>query len=59
MNWLITGGCGFIGRAVIAGLRAGGGQRIRVLDNLSVGSHADLAAIAPVARCFALNEVVG
>ena len=48
MNWLITGGCGFIGRGLIAALLEEGGHRIRVLDNLSVGTRAELAAIAPV-----------
>lgn len=47
MNWLITGGCGFIGRALIAELMSRPGQRIRVFDNLSVGSREDLAGVAP------------
>ncbi|MDH5673267.1 MAG: NAD-dependent epimerase/dehydratase family protein [Myxococcales bacterium] len=46
MNWLITGGCGFIGARLIARLRAEGGHAIRVLDNLSVGSRADLDTVA-------------
>lgn len=45
MNWLITGGCGFIGRVLIARLLDQGGHAIRVLDNLSVGSRADLAQV--------------
>ena len=43
-NWLITGGCGFIGTALIRKIlleRPEDG--IRVLDNLSVGSQNDLA----------------
>ena len=47
MNWLITGGCGFIGRALIRVLLSEGGHAIRVLDNLSVGSRDDLASTAP------------
>lgn len=47
MNWLVTGGCGFIGRALITNLLAEGGQSIRVLDNLSTGTHEDLATVAP------------
>lgn len=47
MNWLVTGGCGFIGRALITNLLAEGGQSIRVLDNLSTGTREDLAAVAP------------
>jgi len=44
MNWLITGGCGFIGCNLIKHL-AGEGHAIRVLDNLSVGNRRDLAAV--------------
>ncbi len=48
MNWLITGGCGFIGCALIRHLLAdntdkGANHRIRVYDNLSVGTREDLA----------------
>ena len=46
MKWLITGGCGFIGRALSARLIQQGGHAIRVLDNLSVGSRADLFQVA-------------
>lgn len=45
MNWLITGGCGFIGRALIERLLQEGGHQIRVLDNLTVGSREDLALV--------------
>jgi UDP-glucose 4-epimerase len=48
MNWLITGGCGFIGRALITRLLEQGGQNIRVLDNLSVGLLEDLEQLGPV-----------
>ena len=43
MKWLITGGCGFIGRALIRHLKEQGGHQIRVFDNLSVGTRLDLA----------------
>ncbi len=43
-NWLITGGCGFIGRRLIE-LWGGRARCIRVVDNLSVGGRADLAAV--------------
>ncbi|BBO87660.1 NAD-dependent epimerase/dehydratase family protein [Desulfosarcina ovata] len=43
-NWLITGGCGFIGTSLIRQL-VEGGHRIRVLDNLSIGSREDLASV--------------
>lgn len=49
MKWLVTGGCGFIGRALIADLfKQAEAQSIRVLDNLSTGSRSDLAKIAPI-----------
>ena len=38
MNWLVTGGCGFIGSNLIHALAAEGGHRIRVLDDFSVGN---------------------
>jgi UDP-glucose 4-epimerase len=44
VNWLITGGCGFIGTALIRSLTEEGGHTIRVVDNLSVGTREDLAA---------------
>ena len=47
MNWLITGGCGFIGRALITNLLVERGASIRVLDNLSTGTREDLATVAP------------
>lgn len=45
MRWLITGGCGFIGTSLIRELVAEGSHAIRVLDNLTVGTRADLAEI--------------
>lgn len=50
MNWLVTGGCGFIGRALITSLLAEGGHRIRVIDNLTVGSQDDLELVGAVMR---------
>ncbi len=51
-RWLITGGCGFIGSALIRDLCASGGRQerhqIRVLDNLAVGRLERLEALAPV-----------
>jgi UDP-glucose 4-epimerase len=44
VNWLITGGCGFIGTALIRSLKEEGGHAVRVVDNLSVGTREDLAA---------------
>ncbi len=56
MNWLITGGCGFIGRALITRLLAEGGHRIRVYDNLSVGTRDDLAAVTAYGEGEALDD---
>lgn len=47
MNWLITGGCGFIGTSLVDRLVSLGGHAIRVVDDLSVGTEADLRAVAP------------
>ena len=46
MNWLITGGCGFLGTALIQRLLRQGGHGIRVLDNLSTGAREDLALVS-------------
>jgi len=43
-NWLLTGGCGFIGVNLIRVLKKRG-DYVRILDNLSVGSRDDLAAV--------------
>lgn len=45
MNWLITGGCGFLGTALIKRLINEGEYNIRVLDNLMTGTRNDLAQI--------------
>lgn len=45
MNWLITGGCGFIGTALVRSLVEEGGHAVRVVDNLSVGTREDLRAV--------------
>ncbi len=47
MKWLITGGCGFIGRSLITSLIKDTNNSIRVLDNLSGGSVPDLKRVAP------------
>jgi len=46
MNWLITGGCGFIGTALVKDLVAEGGHFIRIIDNLSVGTRENLARVS-------------
>lgn len=58
-NWLITGGCGFIGSSLIARLRKEYPDvNIRVLDNLSVGTEEDLAEVAEFRR-LALGQISG
>jgi len=53
VNWLITGGCGFIGRALIKSLIAEGSCSIRVFDNLSVGTLDELK------ECGQVEEISG
>lgn len=62
MRWLITGGCGFIGRSLVARLLAEGGHSIRVLDNLSVGGIADLESVVSsyqLGGCAWSDQTVG
>ena len=44
-QWLVTGGCGFIGCNLIRQLLLRDDASIRVVDNLSVGTRSDLARI--------------
>ena len=55
MRWLITGGCGFIGRNLIQLLLARSNDIIRVLDNLSVGTRDDLAEIGSFSELDSLS----
>ena len=48
-HYLLTGGCGFIGSHLAAALIAAG-HRVRVLDDLSTGSEANLAPGAVLIR---------
>jgi UDP-glucose 4-epimerase len=45
MNWLITGGCGFIGANLVGSLVSEGGHFIRIIDNLSVGTRQNLSRV--------------
>jgi len=46
-DWLITGGCGFIGSSLVAHLlKEDPNAGIRIFDNLSVGSREDLGEVA-------------
>lgn len=56
MKWLITGGCGFIGRALITRLLDEGGHSIRVLDNLSTGTREDLETVADFVEVTAQSD---
>ena len=50
MNWLVTGGCGFIGLRLVSHLIQDPNSNIRILDNLSVGARTDLAKICDFAE---------
>ncbi|MTI80523.1 MAG: NAD-dependent epimerase/dehydratase family protein [Firmicutes bacterium] len=46
LNWLITGGCGFIGTSLIQDIISSNpNANIRILDNLSVGTVEDLSEV--------------
>ncbi len=45
LKWLITGGCGFIGRNLIKQLLSDPNNFIRVVDDLSVGTREDLSHV--------------
>lgn len=50
LRWLITGGCGFIGTGLVRRLSQSDKCTVRVLDDLSVGTRHDLAAVASPVR---------
>jgi UDP-glucose 4-epimerase len=51
-NWLITGGCGFLGTSLIKRiLMDGSDAQIIVLDNLTVGSRDDLSEVCSFSEC--------
>lgn len=54
VNIVITGGCGFIGGALVGRLIEAGGFKIRVIDNLSVGDRQSLSNISDFTE-IALN----
>jgi UDP-glucose 4-epimerase len=49
-RWIVTGGCGFIGRNLISRLLNDAERVIRVVDDLSVGSREELGALFPVSE---------
>ena len=52
MNWLVTGGCGFIGVALVRSLVDEGGHSVRVVDNLAVGTREDLGAVCEFGETY-------
>ena len=59
-RWLVTGGCGFVGRNLIGRLVRDGGYDIVALDSQEVGSVAELeAAIAGLRRGCAIGFASG
>ena len=56
MNWVITGGCGFIGLSLIRKLINEKSNKLRIVDNLSTGTRKDLSEV-----CFfsepAINDI--
>src|SRR5690349_7088700 len=44
-NFLVTGGAGFVGSALVRGLIAKGASRVRVVDNLLTGHERNLHEI--------------
>src|SRR5579863_3529578 len=45
MRWLITGGCGFIGRNLLLRALQNANAAFRIVDDLSAGTREDLAAL--------------
>jgi len=60
VKWLITGGCGFIGANLVSRLRKDEKNRIRVLDNLKVGSFKNITPYSTTefSSCFTDVELV-
>jgi len=56
MNWLVTGGCGFIGVNFIKNLVEEGGHHIKVLDDFSFGKKEDLAEVCDIYTDVGLYE---
>jgi UDP-glucose 4-epimerase len=62
MRWLITGGCGFIGRTLIRRIARDAGASFRIVDDLSTGTREELRAVLdfieldPGGRMVAWND---
>ena len=50
MRWLVTGGCGFIGRNLLRRALEAPGTAFRVVDDLSVGTREELRAVTDFAE---------
>ena len=48
MKWFISGGCGFIGRALVGDLLLNADTQVRIYDNMSVGKISDLPFVKTV-----------
>lgn len=55
-KWLITGGCGFIGRNLIDSIINGSDDTIVILDNLSVGTEDDLAVVCSYKKVTKIED---
>ncbi|MGB3681001.1 MAG: NAD-dependent epimerase/dehydratase family protein [Rubrobacteraceae bacterium] len=55
MKWLVTGGCGFLGTALIRDLVEEDGHAVRVVDNLAVGTREDLRSASEFTEKAAEN----
>jgi UDP-glucose 4-epimerase len=49
-RWIVTGGCGFIGRNLISRLLKESDSLIRVVDDLSICSREELGALFPLSE---------
>ena len=58
MKWLIRGGCGFIGTALVKNLVEEGGHFVHIIDNLSAGTRAQLASVCTFNE-ITLNKLKG
>jgi len=57
MNWLITGGCGFIGLSLLSRLITDKSNNIRIIDNLTNGTREDLSLICNYVEIKDLNNI--
>lgn len=56
-RWIVTGGCGFIGRNLILRLLRDDSAIVRVVDDLSVGTRGELGALCPISEHSGDGEV--